>query len=110
MMLLNKFKDKVEDYLKLVVYGRSKISVNLSELILGLKIVDTFNLAYLESLIMLEVCRNLKDIPDDVKSSDSFKTLPFHLIIMIVTCWIAIRPPPCTLALHCSAQYELILP
>ena len=49
MMLLNKFKDKVEDYLKLVVYGRSKISVNLSELILGLKIVDTFNLAYLES-------------------------------------------------------------
>ena len=81
MMLLDEFKGEVENYL-LQTFAFHR--VNLSELILGLKIADTYNLASLASYITRRVFFNLKDIPNDVESSDSFKSLSFHLMREIV--------------------------
>jgi len=81
MMLHNEFRDDVENYI-FVTFDFHR--VNLSELILGLKIADTYNLAFLANFIKREVCLNLKDIPNDIESSNSFKSLPFRLIRMIL--------------------------
>jgi len=81
MMLLDEFKDEVENYLfQTFEYHR----VNLSELIYGLKVADTHNFANLANFIMLEAYYRLKYIQNDVENSDSFKSLPFHLMIDIV--------------------------
>jgi len=77
MMLLHMLMYNVEDY---ITFHR----VKLSELILGLKIADTYNLTSLASYITRRVFLNLKDIPNDVESSDSFKTLPFHKMREII--------------------------
>ena len=47
-------------------------------------IADKYNLCSIGSDIMLEVFLKLKDIPNDVASSDAFKTLPFKLIRVII--------------------------
>jgi len=85
MILLSKLKDKLDDYItRGIIKGSGKIDKFLPELILGLSIADTYNLSSIRSSIMLEVYQNLKDIPNDVASSDSFRTLPFNVMKEIV--------------------------
>ena len=81
MMLLSKFKDKVDDYLKYdIIHDGGKDITFLPLLISGAEIADKFNLSDNRNSIMREVYLNLKDIPNDVASSDSFKNLPPKVI------------------------------
>jgi len=84
MMLLDEFKDEVENY----ICGAFDFHrVSLSELIFGLKIVDTYNLdsdSVISLILLEEVSLNLNDIQNDIESSNSFKSLPFHLIRRIL--------------------------
>ena len=64
--------------------ARTQNNKFLHQLILGLKIADTYNLTSLASYITRKVFLNLKDIPNDVESSDSIKTLPFHMMREII--------------------------
>ena len=87
MMLLSKLKDKLDDYLRHgIIKGRGNNVEFFPELIVGLKIADTYNLSSIRSSIMLEVCQNenLKNILSDVASLDSLKTLPFDILREIV--------------------------
>ena len=84
MMLLSKFKAKVDDYLRLYIRGCGNGVKFLPEIILGAKIADNYNLSSIGLDIMLEVFLNLKDIPNNVASSDAFKSLPFKVIREII--------------------------
>ena len=83
MMLLSKFKNKVDEYL-LDIIRDGKDVIILPELISGAKIAEMYNLSSIGSYIMLEVFLKLKDIPNDVASSDAFKSLPFKVIRGII--------------------------
>ena len=85
MMLLSKFKEKVDDYLQvdLICDGGKDVKF-LPELILGAKIADKYNFSSMRIGIMLEVYLNLQDIPKDVASLETFKTLPFHMMRDII--------------------------
>ena len=52
----------------------------MTELIEGIKVADQYNLTKMKETITVELYFGLKRIPNDVSSSDSFKTLPFSLI------------------------------
>jgi len=81
MMLLTKFKDKVDDYLLLDIIRGKGVDVKfLPELILGLKIAHEYNLSVIGRSIMQELYLNLKDISNDIASSRFFKSLPFNMI------------------------------
>ena len=81
MMLLSKFKDKVDSYLRLdIIRGGGKDGKFLPELILGAKDADLYNLSSIGLDIMFEVFLNLKDIPNDVSSSGAFKSLSSKVI------------------------------
>ena len=81
MMLLNKFKDEVDEYTTTNVLPNSGDHVQfLSELCSGLELADHFNLQSIRVAIIEELHFGLKEIPNDVKGSDSFKSLPFNLI------------------------------
>ena len=81
MMLLNKFKDEVDQYTTTNVLPNSGDHVQfLPELCSGLELADHFNLQSIRVAIIEELHFGLKEIPNDVKGSDSFKSLPFNLI------------------------------
>ena len=81
MMLLNKFKDEVDEYTTTNVLPNSGDHVQfLPELCSGLELADHFNLQSIRVAIIEELHFGLKEIPNDVKGSDSFKSLPFNLI------------------------------
>jgi len=81
MILLPKFKVKVDEYLTIdMIRGRGKDVEFLPELILGLKLAHEYNLSAIGSSIVDELYLNLKDIPNDIASSASFKTLPLKMI------------------------------
>ena len=81
MILLTKLKVKVDEYLTLdMICGRGKDVQLLPELILGLKLAHGYNLSAIGSSIVVELYLNLKDIPNDIASSASFKTLPLKMI------------------------------
>ena len=81
MILLTKLKVKVDEYLTLdIIRGRGKDVQFLPELILGLKLAHGYNLSAIGSSIVVELYLNLKDIPNDIASSASFKTLPLKMI------------------------------
>ena len=81
MMLLNKFKDEVDEYTTTNVLPNSGDHVQfLPELCSGLELADHFNLQNIKVAIIEELHFGLKEIPNDVKGSDSFKSLPFNLI------------------------------
>lgn len=84
MMLLDKIKAEVEDYVKRVLLKvnlEENVKLLLPELISGLKFADQYNLSSLKPWIIMELNHGMKVIPDDVECSDSFKTLPFDLIL-----------------------------
>ena len=81
MMLLNNFKDEVDEYTTSIVLPDSGDHVQfLPELCSGLKLADHYNLPNIKAVIIEELHYGLKEIPNDAKSSDSFKSLPFNLI------------------------------
>ena len=81
MMLLTKFKVKVDDYLRLdIICGRGLDIKFLPELITGLKLVHQYNLSSIREAVICELYLNLKVISNDMPSSDSFKSLPFNLV------------------------------
>ena len=90
MMLLTEFKDRVEDF----VVDKIESSVTPSEgtvqlfpeLISGLRLADQYNLTEIKEAIIHELHFDLRIIPDHVKASDSFKTLPFNFIKDIFLC------------------------
>ena len=84
MMLISKFKDKLNEYLRDIIRDCGKDVKLLPELISGATIADKYNLSSIGSDIMLEVFLKLKDIPNDVSSSDAFKSLPFKVIRGII--------------------------
>ena len=84
MMLLSKFKDKLDEYLLDIIRDGGKDVKFLPDLILGAKIADRYNLSSIGSRIMLEILLKLKDIPKDDASSDAFKSLPFKVIRGII--------------------------
>ena len=107
MMLLDKFKDKVEDYTTFNIHLGAEGSVHfLSELILGWKIADKYKLDFIGSYIMLTVYQNLKDILNDDKSLFSIKTLPFHLMREIVV-YNSSFLPECNL--HTKLKFEAFM-
>ena len=62
MMLLSKFKDKVDEYIKYdIIPGSGKDVKFLPELISGVKIADKYNLSSIRGGIEFEVHFNLKD-------------------------------------------------
>ena len=79
MMLLSKFKNKVDEYLLDIIRDGKDVKI-LPDLISGAKIADKYNLSSIGRYIMLEVSLKLKDIPSDAASSDAFKSLPFKVI------------------------------
>ena len=81
MMLLTKLKEKVEDYVKdeVIVNNRKNVKF-LTELTEGIKVADQYNLTKMKETITVQLYFGLKRIPNDVSSSDSFRTLPFSLI------------------------------
>jgi len=81
MILLPKLKVKLDQYLTFdLIGGRGKDVQFLPELILGLKLAHEYNLSVIGSWIVKELYLNLKDIPNDIASSASFKTLPLKMI------------------------------
>jgi len=107
MILLSKLKDKLDDYItRGIIKGSGKIDKFLPELILGLSIADTYNLSSIRSSIMLEVYQNLKDIPNDVASSDSFKTLPFNVMREIVLDKAVFSSPSIRIDLPTKQRFE----
>ena len=80
MMLISKFKNKLDEYLLEIIRNGGKDVKFLPDLILGAKIADKYNLSSIGSNIMLEVFLKLKDILNDDASSDAFKSLPFKVI------------------------------
>ena len=81
LMLLNNFKDEVDEYTTSNVLPKSGDHVKfLPELCSGLKLADHYNLSNIKAVIIEELHYGLKEIPNDVESSDSFKTLSFDLI------------------------------
>ena len=82
MMLLNEIKSEVDDFVKLVFLRENCEDVKfLLELISGLKFANKHNLSLLKLWIIMYLYWGLKEIPDDVECSDSFKTLPIDLIV-----------------------------
>ena len=77
MMLLTEFKAKVDDYIEDEL---PKMGFHLPSLILGLKLADQYKLTKIKKRITVELHLKLWRIPNEVSSSDSFKTLPFKLI------------------------------
>ena len=80
MMLLAKFKDKLEDYVEKYVDVNNDNGENekfFPELISGLKLACQYNLTYIKEMIVLELnCCAIKDVT--VKGH--IKTLPFNLM------------------------------
>jgi len=81
MLLLQKFQAKVNNYIQSDKIQGSGGNVHfLPDLISALKYADQYDLDDITEDITKELFCWLRVIPDDVKSSDSFKTLPFNLI------------------------------
>ena len=79
MMLLTDFKFAVDDF---IIDHQLPHSADdsLPELILGLKLADQYRRLAVRKCIIDELRHGLQNITEDVKCSDSFKTLPFNLI------------------------------
>ena len=81
MLLLEKFQEEVDWYLvHCKIQERGANVENLPDLILALKDADQYNLKDIKNWICDELHCELKGILSDVKSSDTFKTLPFNLM------------------------------
>ena len=91
MMLLTEFKDKVEDFVvdemeRTQETDPMKLGQLIPDLISGLRLADQYNLTEIKEAIIHELHFDLRIIPDHVKASDSFKTLPFNFIKDIFLC------------------------
>ena len=81
MMLLEKFHDQVEDYIKVDCALDIRENVHLfPEYISALKYAHQNNLSDIKNLIAMELLWHLSDIIDDANGLDTFKALPFLLI------------------------------
>ena len=87
MLLLNDIQGSAEHYIQLHrIQGWGGDVENLPDIILAFKYADDYNLEDLKYCITEELYCELKGILSDVKSSDTFKTLPFNLIREIFLC------------------------
>ena len=82
MMLLTKFKVKVEDFVKAKIASNDdeETAELVPELVSGLKLAHQYNLTNSKQIIINELYYALMEIPENVKASDSFKCLSFDLI------------------------------
>lgn len=81
MLLLKKFQEEVDWNLEhCKIQERGADVKNLPDLILALRDADQYNLEHIKSWLCDELHCELKGILSDVKSSDTFKTLPFKLM------------------------------
>ena len=84
MMLFDKLHDKVEDICVDKVCDARKDVHFFCELIQGLEFADKYNHSSIVGWIVSEIALYMKNILNDVESSDSFRTLPFHWMKDIV--------------------------
>ena len=82
MMLLTKFKVKVEDFVKAKIASNDdeETAELVPELVSGLRLAIQYNLSNSKQTIINELYYALMEIPENVKASDSFKCLSFDLI------------------------------
>ena len=85
-MFLTEVKVKVDDYINQSILLDSGGDIDLwPELVSGLKLANQYSLTSLEDTIIEELHFAMTfGIPNSVKGSDSFKTLPFNLMKAIV--------------------------
>ena len=82
MMLLDEIKAEVVWFINQVIFRDNNYDVKfLLDLISGLKFANKYNLAMIKPWIIMKLYFGLKEIPNDVACSDSFKTLPIDLIV-----------------------------